>query len=156
MAAAQGRTGIAQDAIKAAKDAGCEAFTGSGPIDCDVLVEWFADHPEVLKEHDNGTIQTEKLLDARAIRRTRELKLDQMKGELIPTEEAIMELARVIVACKVTLLGGIQSLALKLAADTGGDQIMIGERIRAWAMESLRELSESKFDHACPHCKVKL
>lgn len=84
MRAASAKTGFSFRAIQAAKQAGSSGFLGNGRIDCDQLVEWISDHPEILElAGERVNRDYELALKARADRRMKEHELAVQQGKYV-------------------------------------------------------------------------
>lgn len=71
--------GVDPEIVSAAKEAGCEAFRARGGVNCDVLLQWLSEHPEVGAATGVINKVLEEALKIRADRQTKEHKLAEMK-----------------------------------------------------------------------------
>jgi len=84
MTAASAITGLSFRAVQAAKNAGCPAIKQNGRVDCDALIAWLAEQPEVLEQAgETVNHDLELALKTRADRLLREHKLAVLRGEYV-------------------------------------------------------------------------
>jgi phage terminase Nu1 subunit (DNA packaging protein) len=84
MKACAALTGLTFRAVQAAKDAGCPAIKQNGRVDCDALIKWLANHPQVLEGAGlQVNSDVEQALKIRADRMLREHKLAVLRGQYV-------------------------------------------------------------------------
>jgi hypothetical protein len=88
MRGASALTGFSFRAVQAAKNGGCTAFLANGRVNCDALVEWLSEHPEILEiAGERVNRDYELALKARADRMLREHELAVQQGKYVLVEE---------------------------------------------------------------------
>ena len=160
MAAAASITGLAPEIVSAAKEAGCEAFRSRGDVNCDVLMQWLAEHPEIAAETGVINKPLEEALKIRAERQTKEHKLAELKRKVIPIDEVKRTYTRSVLAAKSKLLSSDKAIGMKAKLRLGitEDQLTkLSEIVIEEHREIAREMSKGEwFLQECPYCEKAL
>lgn len=115
MTAAANLTALKEATVQAARDAGCPAFKANGNVNCDELLRYVSEHPDLLnEEEDAGELSKarEEVLRIRADRKMREHKLKVAKDKVISRAEIATRLQNVGMAQRQILEEHIQDEAL--------------------------------------------
>lgn len=140
MAAAAGRLNVSPSIIKAAKDAGCEAFKQNGRVDCNALSAWLSDPANSEKILDRATEleKTELAILKEKLRLTRH-RADLATGKSIDMDEARRAFVRAAAVTKSRLLAIPTSAApLLIGLDAAG----IEEKLKSMVIAALTDLTE--------------
>jgi hypothetical protein len=142
MAQAISRTGLAESKVELAKKLGCPAFKQGSRVNCDELLAWIKDHPEIDQAPDTAAEAVEmRLKTARAAKAEKdterasfELEVTQKKywsrADVAATTEHISQHQRAVLQQKLET-----ELPPKLV---GLDVIAIAEMMRATVDEICR------------------
>lgn len=153
MAAASAVTGLDREIVTAAKDAGCEAFRSRGDVDCDALMEWLEEHPEIAAQTGVINKVLEEALKVRAQRRMVEHKLDEAKRRVIPVDEVKRTYTRSVMAAKSKLLGCEKSIGMKAKMRLKLDEEQLTTLIEIVGVEHreiVREMAKGEWCESSP------
>lgn len=112
MQSAAGRLNLSLDVLKAAKDAGCDAFRERGSVDCDRLPKWLAEHPDILSGEPGGmpSKAIEQALLLRARRQREEHRLAVERREYVLAAEVRRGIGRMVISAKQQFLTNVDSI----------------------------------------------
>lgn len=160
MASAASKTGLEIEIVAAAKDAGCGAFRARGDVDCDALIAWLSEHPEIATSAGVINRNLEEALKIRADRMLKEHKLEVARRGVIPVDEMKRDATRTIVAAKSKMASSEKTFAMKAKMRFAlSDEIIGGlvEILTEGHKEVQRELARGDWImQECPHCKKPL
>ena len=95
MGAAAAITKLPMPTIKAAKRAGCDAFNPQGSVDCDRLLEWLADNPQLAPDTGEPIFELERARKTAAERKIKEHEYAILEGTAIP----LLDIKHTLRAC---------------------------------------------------------
>jgi hypothetical protein len=103
MDGAAARTKLDRDKVKTARDHGCQAFHPSGRVDCDALLDFVANNPQIFEASDKPNLALEEALTARVNRKIREEKLLEIRKKVASRAELGQRLKALSLAQKTIL-----------------------------------------------------
>jgi acyl carrier protein phosphodiesterase len=153
MAQAIAWTGLEPARVKLAKEMGCRAFLRGSRVDCDALVAWIKEHPEI----DTAPPVTKEAVEIR-LKAARAAKAEKdTERATVETERAKIELdhtrgrywSRAEVAATINQIAQHQRAVLQRKLETelpprlvGLDVIAIGQQMQAVVDEVCRILND--------------
>ncbi len=143
MRAASAVTSLSMLVISSAKKAGCPAFLANGSVNCDILIEWLAEHPEVLDVSDHPNFELERALKTRAERMLKEHELELRQRSVIPSVEVKRSVTQAVFGFKRKLLAIPKRVSQILAAES--DAISIEERLNEEIYDAMESLSRGEW-----------
>lgn len=148
MRAASVRCAIPVEILKAVKRTGSNAFRPNGRVDCDAVMDYLKQHPELQSHQDDElSYEREKTLHERAKRQIAENRLALQTGELVRVKRVEMIWSNILLAARdaVLSLPGKIAPQILFCKDAGEVKAMLEKAINDYLITM-----QAKMDYVDP------